>query len=321
METGKIKKLCIEYFKGRTDYAEELELFEMLSSGVLERSLFDKWEKEWVKNETPSLASVASFSKLQADIRRRKRRRIARTAASVFAAAAVVAAVVFACFYAGSGAGQPHEYIVKTGFREKTMIILPDSTKVWLNSASCLKYSDDFSNGRRAVSLTGEAFFDVTHNPQSPFRVNLSAGSIVVKGTKFNVSAYESERELSAALLEGRIVFCNESVRIDMEPGERVTYDLVSENISKVKADVCSYASWVDGKLDFTDITLEKLFARLSSIYGIKIVYTPEKYQDKTFRIILNNYEESIYNIMDAISFIAPIKYNVRGEILFVEEI
>ena len=84
--------------------------------------------------------------------------------------------------------------------------VLPDSTRVWINSDSELRFPTNFVDGVRRVELRGEAFFDVAHDRRSPFVVTLSGGDITVYGTRFNVTDYK-ETGLSAVLVEGSIGF------------------------------------------------------------------------------------------------------------------
>ncbi len=75
-------------------------------------------------------------------------------------------------------------------YGQKVQVLLPDGTKVWINSGSTLRYPKTFHGKTREVHLTGEAFFDVTHDKNHPFIVSTSEINIRVLGTAFNVSAY-----------------------------------------------------------------------------------------------------------------------------------
>ena len=97
---------------------------------------------------------------------------------------------------------------VPTGQRAE--LILPDSTRVWLNAHSKLIYPVSFGKGNRQVELNGEAYFDVVHNEKQPFIVKTRQMDIQVLGTEFNVTSYSSDFEVS--LLRGCIELSSPSL-------------------------------------------------------------------------------------------------------------
>jgi len=96
------------------------------------------------------------------------------------------------------------EIVVPRGNRMK--MILPDSTVVWLNNETKLKYASDFSENR-LVDLTGEAYFNVKHDPLHPFIVNVGSERIKVLGTKFSVNAYPDDQIIETSLISGSVKF------------------------------------------------------------------------------------------------------------------
>ncbi len=89
------------------------------------------------------------------------------------------------------------------------MVVLPDSTKVYLNAGSSLRFPAAFMGKLRTVMLTGEAYFEVAHNKTKPFHVLTKGQMVEVLGTHFNINAYDDERVIKTTLLEG-------SVRVSM---------------------------------------------------------------------------------------------------------
>ena len=95
---------------------------------------------------------------------------------------------------------------VSTPKARRFRLILPDGTKAWLNSASSIRYPTTFTGNERKVIITGEVYFEVAHNVNMPFRLNVNdQAEIVVLGTHFNVKAYENESVINTTLLEGSI--------------------------------------------------------------------------------------------------------------------
>lgn len=94
---------------------------------------------------------------------------------------------------------------LKTPRGGEFFIILSDSTKVWLNAESELKYPLVFLGNKRTVELKGEAFFEVTPNLNRPFQVVSGDQIIEVLGTSFNVSSYHDDAEVVTTLIEGKV--------------------------------------------------------------------------------------------------------------------
>ena len=180
--------------------------------------------------------------------------------------------------------------------------VLSDSTKVWINSGSELRFPANFGDGVRRVELRGEAFFEVARDEQRPFVVTLSEGEITVYGTRFNVSDYE-DADLSAVLVEGSIGFRSgqgDSVRLT--PSDRMLYDGDGAGISVEKVDTELYTSWIDRRFVFRNQALEEIMQTLSRWYDFKVDFADEaarsvrlsgrlnRYDD--IRVLLHTYEE-----------------------------
>ena len=94
---------------------------------------------------------------------------------------------------------------ISTKNGSKTSLVLPDGTKVWLNSGSQLDYDKNYGNKLREVSLIGEAYFDVVKNPERPFLIHTRKMDIKVIGTAFNVKCYPGEKTTETSLVRGSI--------------------------------------------------------------------------------------------------------------------
>ena len=108
-----------------------------------------------------------------------------------------------------------------------TQILLPDSSRVWLNAGSTLRYPSRFSEKDRNVQLSGEGYFEVQSNREHPFYVSLYNGiRVMAHGTKFNVNAYENDSIMETTLETGRVdVLSGSSRTVTLKPNELVTYN------------------------------------------------------------------------------------------------
>lgn len=314
-----IKNICFAYFNGTSTMEQESMISAFIRESQENMLLFKEWEAEW-KSQMPACAQVFRFNKLKEEIKARNRsRKVRMYLLSSVAVAALLIAVGITWKSVPETFQTPDMICVKTGFNEKTKVVMPDGSVVWLNANTSLTYSEDFIADTREVELDGEAFFDVVTMSDVPFIVHVSDNEITVKGTKFNVTAYGQESEISASLVEGAIVFDSEKVSVEMVPGEQLTYNILTEDLAKIKVDTRSSFSWVNGKLDYASISLQKLLSRLTSLYGVEFRYVPNKYKNRNFRIKLND-NEPIEDVLSAISVILPIEYSIEEDIVTIVE-
>ena len=195
--------------------------------------------------------------------------------------------------------------------------VLPDSTRVWINSDSELRFPTNFVDGVRRVELRGEAFFDVAHDRRSPFVVTLSGGDITVYGTRFNVTDYK-EMGLSAVLVEGSIGFRSlhgDTVRLT--PSERMVYGGDETGISVEKVDTELYTAWIDHRFVFRGQTLEEIMSTLARWYDFDIVFADE--EARTIRLSgrLNRYDD-IRVLLRTYEEVAGVHFGIRGREIVV---
>ncbi|MDP3469685.1 MAG: FecR family protein [Daejeonella sp.] len=162
----------------------------------------------------------------------------------------------------------------------KYQIILPDGSKVWLNSVSSLRFPAIFNGKERNVELTGEAFFEVAKNTETPFKVKTNDMNVFVTGTQFNVMAYADENYSAATLVEGSVQVSNISSNITLKPGEQVVSNQGSK-LSKSTADVEQNIAWKNGLFQFNDTDMRTVMNQISRWYDVSVEYkgsVPEKH-------------------------------------------
>lgn len=147
-------------------------------------------------------------------------------------------------------------------------IILPDSTKVWLNAGSVLTFPVRFSKAQRKVTLEGEAFFDVKRDVSRPFVVSTAGENIEVLGTTFNVSAYADNSPVTT-LVTGKVVLSRGGDRQSLLPHEQGVWLDGEYVISTV--DVHQFTSWKDGWFVFHDVPLREIMVQLSRWYDVEV--------------------------------------------------
>ena len=195
--------------------------------------------------------------------------------------------------------------------------VLPDSTRVWINSDSELRFPTNFVDGVRRVELRGEAFFDVAHDRRSPFVVTLSGGDITVYGTRFNVTDYK-ETGLSAVLVEGSIGFRSlQGDTVRLTPSERMVYGGDETGISVEKVDTELYTAWIDHRFVFRGQTLEEIMSTLARWYDFDIVFAVEEARTMRLSGRLNRYDD-IRVLLRTYEEVAGVHFGIRGREIVV---
>jgi ferric-dicitrate binding protein FerR (iron transport regulator) len=159
---------------------------------------------------------------------------------------------------------------------QATDVILVDGSEITLNSGTELVYSVNYSEKNRRVSLTGEAFFKVRSDKNSPFTVTASGIDIVATGTSFNVDAYTQDRQVNVTLVEGSVnLFSQEGESlVTLKPGENVRIDILSQEMEVTRVDTRFYTSWQQGMITFSNRRLEDIVRDLERWYSVEIIFT-----------------------------------------------
>lgn len=172
--------------------------------------------------------------------------------------------------------------------------ILPDGTKVWLNSSSYLKYPNTFSGNNREVTLDGEAYFEVIGNAEKPFIVHSGNSSVNVLGTKFNMDAYSSNGFIATTLIEGSIEFCypnenNLSRTIKIEPNEQVHYDKKTMQTEVCEAYVPKDIAWKNGQIILKETPLSEILWILSKRFNVEFIIKKPAFYKYSFTGVFTN--------------------------------
>lgn len=198
-------------------------------------------------------------------------------------------------------------------------LVLSDSTKVWVNADSKLKYPVAFQGAQREVFLEGEAYFEVAKDCRHPFIVHTSRGMIKVLGTGFNVRDYREETRVVTTLVEGKVAYRQKERRqeVILSPGYQVE-DYGQEEIEPREVDVEMYVSWKDGKYIFDDATLEEIMQVLAKWYDVAVFYRKEEMKLLHFTGDLERYD----NINDFLHFMelgGKVTFHIQGKTIIVE--
>lgn len=186
---------------------------------------------------------------------------------------------------------------------------LSDGTKVWLNHGSKLLYPQKFTEKKRTVTLIGEGYFDVAHNPQKPFIVETNEINVTALGTKFNVKAYPNDKTVSATLKSGKIEVQSPKGKIALKPNQHLELGYNSNKFEVINVDPEKYISWKDGRLVFKDDDFQSIADRLSRWYNVDIKIIDPEVKKLTYTATF--IDEPLYQILEMLAAVTPIKYQI----------
>lgn len=199
---------------------------------------------------------------------------------------------------------------------EKASLTLPEGSKISINSGSKIIYYSDYNSKNRDIELEGEAYFDVSHNPQKPFTVQCKDIRVKVLGTSFGIKAYENEDIISVVLNSGIIQLITPEEEIDMKPNERIIYNRKTQKTSLEVVNAEDYTDWRKNRLRFEDESLEVIMNTVSRMHNIDIVFNNSAVKEQRFTGTIDN--TNIETVLNAIKLTSPIDYNIKDGVVYL---
>ena len=329
-----IRDLLARYIKGECTEQEaalvekwyervkgERFVVRLLSAADEERLVTELWkaiaEKE---GESPAdEGSEAEEPEAVVGVSPRRGFRGAYRTAAIWAGVLVMTGWGLGQWYKRSSRSRQGEFKeLSTGYQQRGRAVLPDSTVVWLNSATHLFYRSDFAE-HREVRLSGEVFFQVAPDARHPFIVKAGNASTRVIGTAFNVSAYPEAGELRISLKSGRVgveyAMGNGKKIWELTPGKLLIVDKETGVGAIVDQAPGEMDVWTGGSLLFYQTPMKEALAQIEARYGIHVIYdNPLKNQTITARFE----NTALEKVLQYLSFGWELRFTRVGDTLHV---
>ncbi len=309
---------------------EKQEVKRLVVNNVDFKLLFEKYNKLWTLSKARNISGEIDVDNSWEELNRRiyyaeqfvprlekNREEKIHKFVYVFLRVAAVLFIVFGLiYYLSYRSPQITTKHFTSISAKKVPFVLPDKSKVYLNSQSDLIYPVKFVNNQRNVDFKGEALFEVSHNPAKPFIVNAGDVRIKVLGTVFDLRNFPDENEITVYLKSGKILFYsidkndNTKEQIVLLPGQKGIYNKTTGLISRSIFNNENFLSWKTGNLEFTKTPLPDVFRTLENTYNISIV---SEIPCDTLYLTARFTNEKPQTVFEALHMIFGFNYKISG--------
>jgi ferric-dicitrate binding protein FerR (iron transport regulator) len=199
---------------------------------------------------------------------------------------------------------------------QMSKVMLPDLSVVWLNSASEIRYDNQYGVKNRKISLQGEAYFDISKDESLPVVVDCNELQVKVTGTKFNVNAFPGSEQISVVLEEGSVDILKDEIpgfRYSLISGQMATFDISGKKMTVGQVNTSKFTSWKEGIVNIYELPLDEVVTRLNMRYNQQFVVDDEvRHYHYTFTIK----NESLQEVIALIEKITPVRAEQTGSVI-----
>jgi len=329
---NKYKRLIIKHIQGETTAAEQSMAEAWISKSPENKRLYETYkglliltnkkkvqfdsDKAWEKLQDRIHSDNHVAARPSASMSRR--RIITYATVTGIAAVMLIAIGIFSQLQK-----QPSIKQFTTDMVISDAFLLPDNTSVILNRNSTVKFPEYFTGNVREISIFGEAFFEVSHNPEKPFIIHASGLDIKVVGTSFNVESPEGSGYVKVTVNTGKVLVYptgtlpekSETDGFFLTAGEIATYSLETGQILKGVNDNLNVLSWKTGVLTFREARMADVLEALETKYQTRFIVDKKDLLNQRLTARFEN--ESLDNVLETLSLIFNLKVEKKdGEII-----
>lgn len=316
------------YFNGGCSQEEEAHVLLWFNDTDYEKVLYYKVKEHWEDFAEPASANVNSewiLDKIHhkmhlGEWENAQHRSVLRRLYQNFsriAAVILLPLMFFLGWYAfrgdGSKKGETVYAEIFSPATARTRFELPDGSSGWLNSGSTLKFPTRFDRSNREVTLIGEGYFDIHHDPKNPFVIKAGQNEVHALGTSFNVMAWPEETEVTVTMKSGLTAFYllgqdQERTRLtELRKGEQLVYNTLEKSCEKSLVNSELFTSWIDGKLIFRNEPLNAVLKTLGRWYNVDFEVDNKEIESYRYRATFQ--DETLDEVLKLLEKIAPISH------------
>ncbi|PVH24257.1 FecR family protein [Sphingobacterium corticibacter] len=203
-----------------------------------------------------------------------------------------------------------------TGRKERKMLVLPDGTQIWLNANSTMEVLANYGDSVRRVHLSGEAFFDVAHQPSKPFIVELDDLSVRVLGTAFNINSYARLQTIHVSVDRGAVQVEKNGVPLEkLSLGQSLVF--AKDQGTYALQETANQGTWRDGKVVLAQASFEEMAQVIQNMHGVTVKKPANSKQTYSYDLTLYA-DRPLSENMEKICSIHRLKYRRVGDELML---
>lgn len=205
---------------------------------------------------------------------------------------------------------------LSTNLGERYQLLLPDSTKVWLNAGSSIKFPTTFSKlSSRIVEVSGEAYFEVKKDKKHPFIVKNAYQEIEVLGTHFNVNSYPDDKSIKTTLLEGSIRLITSHNNIVLAPGQQAINTNINLTVKDINPSIAT--AWKNGEFHFVNEDLESIMKIIARWYNVEVYYNNPDLKKRTFYASVSCFK-NMSDVLKKFEITQKVRFTIKGRRVYV---
>lgn len=313
------------YLSGRSSKKEQKELLDWIreDNHLAEfKTIKEEWKKEVIQEPLPSdfqeswkTIQNTRMAGMESKLQRTRQLLVFFRYAAILVALVAIPSLLY--FFSQSNKNSSLTYTtVSADYGQISKVLLPDSTVIWINSGSTIRYNNRFSATNRDIELTGEAYFKVHKNKDLPLVVSSDELRVKVLGTSFGVMAYPGEKTIDIVLEEGKVELnsaTQSSFRYEMKPGERTSFNKTTKVLTRSMVNTELFTSWKEGTINIYNLPLNELVIKLERRYNQKFK-VDDAIKDLPYTFTIKN--EDLHSILRLMEKITPVDVVQDGNII-----
>lgn len=316
------QELLIKFLFRKTSEVEEIEIKDWLQADKTRYKTLEKFirSKAFLESKQDVDWAKDDYLVIRQSIRKKQTRRLFLKIAAAFIGLMICSSLAFLIFKTESEEWKT--IVVQKG--NKSEIVLPDGTKVWLAADTKLHYPVHFSQTKREVRLEGQGYFDVEHDKERPFVVRTNFADIKVLGTKFNIKAYTNEYNTTTVLVDGlvNVALKDQDEKILdnqlLYPSQKCNYNHKNLKHNVHKVDLRHELAWRDNRLSFRNETFRDIANKIERHYNVEVVFNNRQLSKK--RLTGEFKDESLSEVFETFQEWSSFSYTIQDNVVTIEE-
>jgi len=305
----KEQKELLDWIRQENHLAEFQDTKKELKNQMIHEAIGSDYQESWNKIQDKI------FGRMQLNLQRTQRRLNFFRYAALLIVLISIPSLIY--FFSQKVAVGPLTYTtVSADFGQISKVLLPDSSEIWINSGSTIRYNNQFSATNRDLELIGEAYFKVHKNKDLPLVVSSEDLRVKVLGTEFGITSYPEKSTIEVILEKGKVELSSATHSKfiqEMKPGELAVFNKSKKELTLSNVNTGLYTSWKDGMINIYDLPLSELVIRLERRYNQKFV-VEDAIKNIPYTFTIKN--ENLHSVLSLIERITPVDAVQKGNII-----